>query len=301
MRKLRRGQVTAIVTRLDGPTSVWGIARAYGVSDRWVREIRRRWERGEELPGRRPLGRPPKPIPAEERAFILRCEGEEHLNPVALEQAIQRRHGIHIPHNRLYRVLREAGQVRDSPKKQKRRTWVRYERTFANSLWHSDFCDLGGGRHLVAYLDDASRCLVGWAIGTRATTDLAIRTFEAAAARHGYPRQLLTDNGSQYTTNQEGGVSRFGRHLAGLRRRGIRVQHLFTRVKHPQSNGKVERFFGTVRTKAHEFPTFEAFVAWYNGRRPHMSLDFDKAETPLEAFERKLRPRETAAWRRRNR
>ena len=68
MRKLRRAEVTAIVTRLDaGHTSVCGIARAYGVSDRWVREIRRRWERGEALPVRAP-GRKPRPVPEEERA-----------------------------------------------------------------------------------------------------------------------------------------------------------------------------------------------------------------------------------------
>jgi len=218
---------------------------------------------------------------------------------VALEQAIERRHGIHIPHNRLWRVLREAGKVKDSPRKQRRRTWVRYERRFANSLWHSDFHDLGRGRWLVAYLDDASRCLVGYAIGPRATTELALRTFEAAAARFGYPRQLLTDHGSQYTANQVGGLGEFDRHLIDLRRRGVRIQHILARVKHPQTNGKMERFFGTVETKAGEFPTFDAFVTWYNERRPHMSLDFDRAETPLEAFERKLRPQEREAWRRR--
>jgi len=245
------------------------------------------------------LGRPTKTIPEEERAFILRCEDEEHLNPVALEQAIERRHGIHIPHNRLWRVLREAGKVKDSPRKQKRRTWVRYERRFTNSLWHSDFHDLGRGRWLVAYLDDASRCLVGYAIGPRATTSLAIGAFEAAAARFGYPRQLLTDHGSQYTANLPGGLGEFDRHLLGLRRRGVRIRHIFSRVKHPQTNGKMERFFGTVETKQGEFPTFDAFVAWYNERRPHMSLDFDRAETPLEAFERKLRPKDREAWRHR--
>jgi putative transposase len=280
-----------------GEATVHVLARTYGVTPRWVRELRRRIEEGRPLPGTVRLGRPPKAIPEEERAFILRCEDEEHLNPVALEQAIERRHGIHIPHNRLWRVLREAGKVKDSPRKQRRRTWVRYERRFANSLWHSDFHDLGRGRWLVTYLDDASRCLVGYAIGPRATTELALRTFEAAAARFGYPRQLLTDHGSQYTANQPGGLGEFDRHLIGLRRRGVGIRHIFARVKHPQTNGKMERFFGTVETKQGEFPTFDAFVTWYNERRPHMSLDFARAETPLEAFERKLRPKEREAWR----
>lgn len=272
------------------------LARIYRVTPRWVRELRRRVQEGRPLPGEGRRGRPRTPISEEERAFILRCEDEEHLNPVALEQAIERRHGIHIPHNRLWQVLKDAGKVRDSPRKQRRRTWVRYERRFANSLWHSDFHDLGRGRWLVAYLDDASRCLVGYAIGPRATTALALRAFEAATARFGYPRQLLTDHGGQYTANMPGSVGEFDRHLHGLRRRGVRIQHIFSRVKHPQTNGKMERFFGTVETKEGEFPTFEAFVTWYNERRPHMSLDFDRAETPLEAFARKLRPKERREW-----
>jgi putative transposase len=280
-----------------GTATVHVLARTYGVTPRWVRELRSRVQDGRPLPGEVRLGRPPRTIPAEGRAFILRCEDEEHLNAVALEQAIERRHGIHIPHNRLWRVLREAGKVKDSPRKQRRRTWVRYERRFANSLWHSDFHDLGRGRWLVTYLDDASRCLVGYAIGPRATTELALRAFEAAAVRFGYPRQLLTDHGSQYTANVPGGLGEFDRHLIGLRRRGVRIRHIFSRVKHPQTNGKMERFFGTVETKQGEFPTFDAFVTWYNERRPHMSLDFDRAETPLEAFERKLRPKEREAWR----
>ncbi|MGI0150278.1 MAG: DDE-type integrase/transposase/recombinase [Thermoplasmata archaeon] len=300
-----RGRLTSeetaeLARRAASPTgeaTVHVLARTYGVTPRWVRELRSRIREGRPLPGTAPRGRPPTPVSPEERTFILRCEDEEHLNPVALEQAIERRHGIHIPHNRLWRVLREAGKVKDSPRKQRRRTWVRYERRFANSLWHSDFHELGRGGWLVTYLDDASRCLVGYAIGPRATTALALRAFEAAAARFGYPRQLLTDHGSQYTANVPGGLGEFDRHLIGLRRRGVRIQHIFSRVKHPQTNGKMERFFGTVETKEGEFPTFDAFVTWYNGRRPHMSLDFDRAETPLEAFERKLRPKERQAWR----
>ena len=301
MRKLTRQETVELARRATAPrreATLYALARIYGVTPRWVRELRTRFLQGRPLPGLARIGRPPRRISREERRVIHRCEDEEHLNPVALEKAIERRHGIHIPHNRLYRVLKEDCRVADSPKKQRTRTWVRYERRHANSLWHSDFCDLGGGRHLVAYLDDRSRCLVGWAFGSRPTTALALQAFEVAARRFGYPRQLLTDHGSQYTTNQ-GGVSEFARHLERLRGKGIRVKHIFSRVKHPQSNGKVERFFGTVRTKAGEFPTFEAFVAWYNGRRPHMSLDFDRAETPLEAFERTLRPLEREAWKRR--
>ena len=87
---------------------------------------------------------------------------------------------------------------------------------------------------------------------------------------------------------------------------GIRVEHIRGRVKHPQTGGKIERLNGTVKRALRRrrpdgtpwFPDVDAVFRWYNERRPHMSLDFDRAETPLEAFERKLRPKEREAWRR---
>ncbi|HDY74844.1 MAG TPA: IS481 family transposase, partial [Euryarchaeota archaeon] len=70
--------------------------------------------------------------------------------------------------------------------------------------------------------------------------------------------------------------------------RGIR--HILARVKHPQTNGKIERFFGTLEQKHGFFDSLNEFVMWYNQIKPHMSLDFEAAETPAEAFNRKLPP-----------
>ena len=44
--------------------------------------------------------------------------------------------------------------------------------------------------------------------------------------------------------------------------------------------------------KRDEFGTLEGFIGWYNDKRSHASLNFENAETPSEAFTRKLRPRD---------
>ena len=107
------------------------------------------------------MGRLPRPLPEEERTIILRCEDEEMLNPVAVERAIERRHGIHIPHNRLWRVLKEDGRVADSLEKQRRRAWVRFERRFSNALWQMDYTLLRPGEWLqVFWVIDANQSLV---------------------------------------------------------------------------------------------------------------------------------------------
>lgn len=92
-----------------------------------------------------------------------------------------------------------------------------------------------------------------------------------------------------------------------LRRDGVRVEPIHGRVKHPQTGGKVERVNGTIKASlrrrrkdgASLFDGVDDVVHWHNPRRPHMSLDFDRAEMPHGAFERKLRPKERETWRRR--
>ncbi len=71
-----------------------------------------------------------------------------------------------------------------------------------------------------------------------------------------------------------------------LKENGIR--HILARVNHPQTNGKIERFFGLLEQKLHLFDSVGEFVHWYNYVKPHMSLNFDELETPYQAFLRKL-------------
>ena len=78
-----------------------------------------------------------------------------------------------------------------------------------------------------------------------------------------------------------------GRFAQFLRLRGIR--QILCKVKHPQSNGKIERWFETYKRHRHAFRTREEFLVWYNEIRPHRALKFDILETPEQAFLRKMR------------
>lgn len=66
------------------------------------------------------------------------------------------------------------------------------------------------------------------------------------------------------------------------------MKHIVGRVHHPQTNGKVERLYRTLREKARFFSSMEDCVRWYNELKPHLSLEFERAETPIEAHARKL-------------
>ena len=118
-----------------------------------------------------------------------------------------------------------------------------------------------------------------------------VATFTTAAARHGYPVATLTDNGTVYTTRFAGG--RGGRnHLEHeLRRRNVVQKN--SRLNHPTTCGKVERFQQTMKKWLLAQPVqpattteLQALLAQltveYNQHRPHRSLRH--RATPANAY-----------------
>ena len=68
------------------------------------------------------------------------------------------------------------------------------------------------------------------------------------------------------------------------------IRHVLSGVGHPQTNGKIERFFGEVKARPATFADAGEIVAWWNTTKPHMSPDFRVGEMPCEAFEARMPP-----------
>ena len=94
-------------------------------------------------------------------------------------------------------------------------------------------------------------------------------------------------HGSQFYANFGGmkavGMSKFQQYLIDRK-----INHILGRVHHPQTNGKIERFYETFQSKIQHFNSMEEFVIRYNTKRPHMSLNWDQLETPVQAFYKKI-------------
>ena len=136
-------------------------------------------------------------------------------------------------------------------------------------------------------MDDASRLIVGYGVFQEATAENTIHVLKQAVSKYGCPREILTDRGSQFYANEgerrEKGVSQFEAYMAD---HGIK--HILARVNHPQTNGKLERFYGVYDQKKHQFKSIDEYVQWHNEIKPHLSLNFEALETPIQAFQRKL-------------
>lgn len=65
------------------------------------------------------------------------------------------------------------------------------------------------------------------------------------------------------------------------------IKPILARARHPQKNGKIEKWFDTYQRFRGEFESFEEFVQWYN-KRPHGTLKLEQLESPQDAFWNRL-------------
>jgi putative transposase len=226
-----------------------------------------------------------KPLLPEEIDLVLFLRKNYKVGSTFLEKMLKEQ-GMSLPHNQIQKILNAYGYAKPLKKKIRRRDWVRYERKHANTMWHTDWTKLGE-RWLISYEDDASRFITGYGLFDAATTENSLKVLRGAIAAYGKPKSILTGRDVQFYSSEKGdraaGKTDFQKFLEAND-----IQHILGRVNHPQTNGKVERFFGTVKQKIDEFDGIDELMHWYNFIKPHMSLGNNGLETPAQAFERKM-------------
>ncbi len=153
-----------------------------------------------------------------------------------------------------------------------------FERSSPNQLWQTDIFTfrLGGkNAYLIGYIDDYSRYMTGLGLFRSQTAEHVIEVFRIAAGEYRPPKEMLTDNGRQYTNWR--GRTRFEAEL-----QKERIKHIKSRPHHPMTLGKIERFwktiFGEFLSRA-QFGSFEEakerlrlWVRYYNHKRPHQGI-----------------------------
>jgi transposase InsO family protein len=180
------------------------------------------------------------------------------------------------------RVLVEAGyELQEEPTRAHPDHVRSFERARPNQLWQTDLFTFVLKRqnrrvYLVAFLDDHSRFLVSYGFHASQSTALVLEVLRAGLASYPAPQEILTDNGTQYVTWR--GKSQFTRELE---KRGI--QQVVARPRHPQTLGKIERFWGTLWRECIEAAVFldlgdaqrriGHFIDHYNFQRPHQGID----------------------------
>jgi len=142
----------------------------------------------------------------------------------------------------------------------------------------------GQDKWLIAFMDDSSRLITYYRVFDRLTTEHTIQVLEKGFQEYEVPREILTDNGSQFVSSRNPETADHTLRKF-LEYHGIR--HIRERVNHPQTNGKIERFFSEVERRTPRFCSVERVVHWHNEIKPHSSLDYNE---PAQAFWYRLPP-----------
>ena len=289
------------------------MARSYGVSQGWVSRLVARY-RAEGEAAFEPRSRRPKSSPnavsGQVTELIVRLRKELagqglDAGPQTICWHLRHHHQVGVSPATVSRYLTRLGLVTPEPRKRPKSSYIRFAAEQPNECWQSDFTHYrltrpdgspGGDTEIVGWLDDHSRLILHLTCHHRVTGPIALASFRTACARHGVPASTLTDNGTVYTTRfagRGGPGGRSGRNALEheLHRLGVRQKN--GSPNHPQTQGKIERLWQTLRRwLAAQQPQpadlaqlqalLDAFASYYNHRRPHRSLPH--RATPATAY-----------------
>ncbi len=295
MAKLDDSKVAWIIkSKAEGRLTNRDIADAVAVSISRVQQLYRIYKRSNCIPKLNKAGRKRKDISEEERNVIKKLYCIYKANACYLEKILHA-HGYSINHNRIHRILVQEGLALIEERKHVRKKWIRYEREYSNSLWHADWHCIKDPRWrdqwLICYEDDASRLITGYGVNSTPTSEYSVKVLDSAIARYGKPAAMISDHGSTFyaveSDKRDKGLTEFEIYLLKNK-----IRFIVGRVRHPQSNGKIEKFFDIFESKIRYFSSIDEFMYWYNCIRPHGAFDISKLETPIKMFYARMPQRE---------
>lgn len=261
-------------------------ATVYNVTERRVQQLVQYYKATKKYPELNQARRPQTHLSLEQEQAIEKAYSETMLTPRMLYHELKRR-GSYAPKNKIYVFMKANGLVKNEPNKQKKRKRCRYEREHSCSLVHADYHRTSeSDPHCIFWLDDASRKILSGGEFESPNAENAINTFKEAEQKVAEYRcnieQVNTDRGSAFISNKEDGTSQFQKYCET---KGIKV--IPSRIKNPQTNGKVERRWQEYDKHRKRFKTLQEWIDWHNDRLT-TALDIEHYETPNTAFIRKL-------------
>ena len=285
MKKLNKKKITWIVREVERrEQGVWSIARQQKITPRHARRVAKKYKNDKD-PKLKRCGRKPREITKEERGLVIKTYKEYLASATMIEQILDEK-GVHINHNRIHRILLEEGFAKPNPRKQKKRKYKCYERKHSLSLSHTDWAE-HKGKKFILFEDDASRFILAHGDFKHANKENTIKVFKKSL-KYGIYKQLHSDNGSVFRSNHQESKKQseadFQREV-----KKFKIKQIFTRVRYPQGNGKLERLNGTIKRLWNQLGSLNQAVKHYNYKRPHSGLTNGKLRTPHQAFQEKMR------------
>jgi len=152
-----------------------------------------------------------------------------------------------------------------------------------NQVWSVDitYCRMRYGfMYMVAIIDWYSRYIVGFALSNTLEKEFVIEAIKKAVKRHGAPEIINSDQGAQFTSDA---------YINLLKENSIKIS--MDGKGRALDNQRIERFFRSYKWEKLYLEEYEtghqlrqitqAYIEYYNNKRPHQSLDY---KTPAEYY-----------------
>lgn len=227
------------------------------------------------------------PIETEERIVALRTENPG-WGAKKLKEVLERQ-GETVPCVKtVNNILHRYGCI-STEESRKHKAFIRFEKEHCNEMWQTDF--KGEFRmadnnycYTLNIFDDHSRFVIKIAPAL-STANKVLPAFRSAFCEYGMPKSVLSDNGAQFAGFRQG-YTQFEKWLMNHD-----VLPVHGRIKHPQTQGKIERFHRTMQEELLKHTVMEniddaniKFQIWrekYNNIRPHEALGM---KCPAEVY-----------------
>lgn len=229
----------------------------------------------------------PSTLPAEVQDLIIAYRKQHPSHGFKrIEDHLKGDHLLVVKRKQIRQVLKAHGllEQHDSSfdlKDQDAKGSRRFEASYAGELYQMDvsYIYLSGipVLYLVVVIDDYSRFCVGAELCEDQKGETLIGVFHNACIRHSKPRKLLTDQGSGFYSWSEK-QTLFQQYLDDQQ-----IEHIVCDPHSPQTQGKVERLFQTIKGECFRKVRFNGYaeahrgladyIRGYNFGRPHQGID----------------------------
>ena len=168
--------------------------------------------------------------------------------------------------------------------------YQRYEQKRPNQQWHIDLKQAklsdGSTVYIAILIDDYSRYALAAVAGQHKTSQWVASLTQAAFITAGRPDQLVSDNGTEFSSVWQHSLTEFGKLLWEND-----VTHRTCAPRYPQGNGKAEAFIKILDRELlqhHSFDTLsdlqaalDRYLIYYNNYRLHSGLGW---QTPASRY-----------------
>lgn len=231
----------------------------------------------------------PKGISKENASIMddMRAHYEEHptAGVLTMRNMLKLKRGLIVNPKRIRRLMAMAGLRAITPERSlskggKPKYVHKYllrgmEIERPNQVWSTDISYIpakNGNMYLYAIMDVYSRYIVGWRLSNTLSASNCIELLDECVVRYGTPDIVNSDQGSQYTSK---------RWVGKLEDHGIKIS--MDGKGRCKDNIWIERFWRTVKQEyiyinpADDVDELRKglaeYIAFYNQKRPHQSLD----------------------------